>query len=138
MKRTLLKLSLAGLAATMTLMPAISMAQGKYDRDHRQSQQNQWQNIGVGSAALGIIGLLTHDDTLAIAGAAGAIYSDTRYEQDRNSQRGRWDRDRNWNSRDRDQRDWDQQDRDRRDQVRRYQESRNSRDRRDHDDDHRR
>ena len=133
MKRTLLKLSLAGLAATMTLMPAISMAQGRNDRDHRQDQQTQWKNIGAGSAALGIIGLLTHNNTLAIAGAAGAIYSDSRYEQDRNSQRGRWDNDRDWNNRGRDQRDRDQRDVDRRDQ-----DSRNARDHRDHDDNHRR
>ncbi len=133
MKRTLMNLSLA---ATMTLMPAMSMADGGSSRDHRAQMQNQWKNIGVGPAAVGLIGLLTHNDTWALAGAAGAIYSDSRYEQDRNSQHGRfdWDRDqRDRDLRDRDRREQERKDQDRRDQDRRDQEerdrdSRNSRD----------
>ncbi len=137
MKRTLLKLSVFGLAGTMALIPALSTAQG-YDgyREHRQQQQNQWQAIGLGSAVLGVIGLANHNDSLAIAGAVGAAYAGARYDQDRRNEYGYCgpnDRDRkiylrarfdSYSYRDRDDRD------------RRYRERDRDRDR-DHDGDRR-
>jgi hypothetical protein len=53
---------------------------------HRQQTKNQWRNIAYGSAAVGLFGLLKHDNTLTFAGAAGALYSVNRYEHDRKSQ----------------------------------------------------
>ncbi len=67
-------------------LPMTSMAQSKKERDHRQGQKNQWRNLAIGSGALGLFGLLKHDNTLMFAGAAGALYSANRYEQDRKSQ----------------------------------------------------
>ncbi len=63
-------------------------AQGSLEQQsaHRQKTKNQWRNIAIGSGALGLLGLLKHDNTLTFAGAAGAIYSANRYEQDRKSQ----------------------------------------------------
>ena len=74
--------------AGMLLAPVAAGAQGRLDREshHRQQTKNQWRNIGIGSAALGLFGLLKHANTLRFAGAAGALYSANRYEQDRKSQ----------------------------------------------------
>jgi hypothetical protein len=83
----------ACLAAMLALGGAISapLAAGAQrsredESHHRQQTKNQWRNIGIGSAALGLFGLLKHDNTLMFAGAAGALYSANRYEQDRKSQ----------------------------------------------------
>src|SRR2546423_6170024 len=54
---------------------------------HRQKTKNEWRNIAIGSGGLSLLGLLKHDNTLTFAGAAGALYSANRYEQDRKSQR---------------------------------------------------
>lgn len=80
------------LAATMmwgaTLAPVTACAQDSLQQqsDRRQNKKNEWRNIGIGSAALGLFGLLKGDSTLTFAGAAGALYSTYRYEQDRKSQ----------------------------------------------------
>ncbi len=76
-------LSIAGTLAA----PLAAAAQDKKDESgHRQQTKNQWRNIGIGSAGLGLLGLLKHDNTIMFAGAAGALYSANRYEQDRKSQ----------------------------------------------------
>ena len=59
---------------------------GSYESDRRQDTKNEWRNLGIASGILGIIGLLNNDSTLTFAGAAGALYSAHRYEQDRKSQ----------------------------------------------------
>lgn len=65
----------AGLAAPMTAQA-----------DSRQSNKNTWRNLGIAGAAVAGYGLLKHDTTATILGAAGAAYSANRYEQDRHSQ----------------------------------------------------
>lgn len=86
MKGLSMKLMSAGLAVSMLALPALTLAQ--YDSaQHRQQTKNEWRNIGVGAAALGLYGLLKGDSSLALAGAAGAAYAGTRYEQDRKSER---------------------------------------------------
>ena len=82
-------LALGALAAT-TALPMTALAQdwknlGKV-LQNRQNKKNEWRNIAIGSGALGILGLLKHDNTLFFAGTAGALYSSYRYEQDRKSQ----------------------------------------------------
>jgi hypothetical protein len=54
--------------------------------DRRQQTKNEWRNLAIASGGLGILGLLTKEPTLTFAGAAGALYSANRYEQDRKSQ----------------------------------------------------
>jgi hypothetical protein len=75
-------------SAVMAPMTAHAQSLGDLDRliNRRQSKKNEWRNIGYGSAALGIYGLLKKDNTLFFAGTAGALYSAHRYEQDRKSQ----------------------------------------------------
>ena len=48
--------------------------------------ENEWRNLAIGSGAAALYGLLKHDNTVTFAGAAGALYSLNRYEQDRKSQ----------------------------------------------------
>jgi hypothetical protein len=68
--------------------PVAVQAQSRLDRasQHRQQQKNQWRNLAYVGGAAGLLGLLRHDNTLMFAGAAGALYSANRYEQDRKSQ----------------------------------------------------
>lgn len=90
----------AGLAAAAVLSGSVSVpiaawahSDLDYASHHRQKTKNQWRNIGIGSAAAGALGLLTHNSTLLVGGAAGALYSASRYEHDRRSQ-SRIDRER--------------------------------------------
>ena|SRR5438128_710042 len=76
----------AAIAFGGVLSAPITAAAQDSDTHHRQQTKNQWRNIGIGSAAVGLLGLVKHDNTLAFAGAAGALYSANRYEQDRKSQ----------------------------------------------------
>jgi hypothetical protein len=67
--------------------PSASHAQSLDDLiKRRQDKKNEWRNIAYASGGLAIIGLLRKDSTLTFAGAAGALYSAYRYEQDRKSQ----------------------------------------------------
>ncbi len=78
----------APIFAGLILAPVAVNAQNSREREshHRQQKKNEWRNIAIGSGALGLLGLVKHDNTLAFAGAAGALYSANRYEQDRKSQ----------------------------------------------------
>lgn len=71
---------LAGVAA-----PVTANAQG-WAYHHREQTKNQWKNLGIAGAALGVLGLATHNGTLTTLGVAGGLYSAYRYEQDRKSQ----------------------------------------------------
>lgn len=71
--------ALLATVATAALSPA-ALA------DNRQHNKNNWRNLaGVGAAVAGY-GLLKHNTTATVVGAAGAAYSAHRYEQDRHSQ----------------------------------------------------
>ena len=68
--------------------PIRGTTQNRRDREdqHRQQTKNDWRNIGTGSALVSLLGLVKGDSTLTFLGAAGALYSANRYEQDRKSQ----------------------------------------------------
>jgi len=55
-------------------------------QDNRQHNKNTWRNLGTAGAAIAAYGLLNHNSTATLLGAAGAAYSANRYEQDRQSQ----------------------------------------------------
>ena len=76
-----------GAIALGAAAPSVGHAQSLNDLiKRRQDKKNEWRNIAYVAGGLGIIGLLKHDRTLTFAGAAGALYSAYRYEQDRKSQ----------------------------------------------------
>ena len=84
---TLSSLVAAGAVLGASAMPITASAQSWGQRyEHRQSTKNTWRNLGYGGAALGVLGLATHNNTLAALGLGGAAYSAYRYEQDRKSQ----------------------------------------------------
>lgn len=72
-------LAVLATVATAALSPA-ALA------DSRQKNKNDWRNLAGAGAAVAGYGLLKHNKTATIVGAAGAAYSAHRYEQDRHSQ----------------------------------------------------
>ena len=54
--------------------------------DSRQKNKNNWRNLAGAGAAVAGYGLIKHNKTATVVGAAGAAYSAHRYEQDRHSQ----------------------------------------------------
>lgn len=53
---------------------------------NRQKTKNDWRNLTILSGAATVYGLLKHDPTITFIGAAGTLYSASRYEKDRKSQ----------------------------------------------------
>jgi hypothetical protein len=82
---SLVSLVAAGAVCTCALAPVSADAQSQAQINHRQKSKNDWRNLAYGAGAVGLFGLLKHDNTLTFAGAAGAAYSAYRYEQDRKS-----------------------------------------------------
>jgi len=56
-----------------------------YQINRRDKSRDEWKSIATISGAAGLLGLLNHDNTLAFAGAAGALYSMSRYNDDTRS-----------------------------------------------------
>ncbi len=85
----------AAVCAVSMAAPIVASAQTSADKasHHRQKTKNDWRNIAIGSGAATAYGLIKHDKTVSILGAAGTLYSLSRYEHDRKSQ-SRIDRDR--------------------------------------------
>ncbi len=74
-------------AAGVMMVPFTATGQTLQEQStQRQKQKNTWRNLAYGSGAAAIYGLLKKDNTITFAGAAGALYSLHRYEQDRKSQ----------------------------------------------------
>lgn len=65
---------------------ASTMATSSFAQGDRQDTKNEWRNIAIASGILTTVGLLKKDKTLTFVGAAGALYSLYRYEEDRKSQ----------------------------------------------------
>jgi hypothetical protein len=79
----------AAMLGLTVLSPLAVSAQGRrlaQESHHRQQTKNQWRNLAIGGGALGVIGLLTHNNVLTYGGLAGGLYSLSRYEHDRKSQ----------------------------------------------------
>ncbi len=73
-------LGLAAVFAAAILAPTSALA------DSRQKNKNDWRNLaGIGAAVAGY-GLLKHNSTATLLGAAGTAYAASRYEKDRHSQ----------------------------------------------------
>lgn len=90
MKRNGIYAALAAIAVCAVSMsaPIIANAQSSLDQasHRRQKTKNDWRNIAIGSGAATAYGLIKHDKTVTILGAAGTLYSLDRYEKDRKSQ----------------------------------------------------
>ena len=90
MKRNSIYATFAAIAVCAVSMSAPIVANAQRNLDdashHRQKTKNDWRNIAIGSGAATAYGLLKHDNTVSILGAAGTLYSLNRYEHDRKSQ----------------------------------------------------
>jgi len=75
-------LAIIAVFASVALAPATGFA----SQASRQKNKNLWRNLAIGSGVVAGYGLLHHDTTTTVIGAAGAGYSAYRYEQDRKSQ----------------------------------------------------
>ncbi len=71
-----------GLLATLALGALAPAAMA----DSRQKNKNNWRNLAGAGAAVAGYGLIKHNRTATVLGAAGAAYSANRYEKDRHSQ----------------------------------------------------
>lgn len=91
MKKTILRLGTIALVAATAALPAMSLADWRDGHHHRQEVRNDWRNLEIGSAALGVLGLIGHNDTLAAVGAAGALYSGYRLDADHHHWRSYYD-----------------------------------------------
>jgi hypothetical protein len=76
----------------MSLLPVSAHAQD-WNWRHREQQaasrqdtKNDWRNLAIAAGGVAAIGALKHDPTVTVLGAAGALYSLDRYNQDRASQ----------------------------------------------------
>ncbi|HTQ08895.1 MAG TPA: hypothetical protein VMI31_02370 [Fimbriimonadaceae bacterium] len=77
--KKILTQSIAVIALGAALMaPTVASAQSW----HRQTERDNWKNLAIGAGVVGLIGALSHNDTLAGIGAAGAFYSAYRYDAD--------------------------------------------------------
>ena len=56
------------------------------DSTSQQKNKNLWRNLAIGAGVIAGHGLITHNGTETLLGAAGAAYSANRYEQDRKHQ----------------------------------------------------
>ncbi len=61
-------------------------SQQQQEAQNRQKTKNDWRNLATAAGGIAALGILKKDPTIAFAGAAGALYSLNRYEQDRKSQ----------------------------------------------------
>jgi hypothetical protein len=87
--RNYARTSVVALAALLTVgaVPGAALAQtSRQEAAKRQKTKNDWRNLALLGGAAAAFGLLKGDNTIALLGAAGGLYSLNRYEQDRKSQ----------------------------------------------------
>ncbi|MHB8636115.1 MAG: hypothetical protein ACYC96_06560 [Fimbriimonadaceae bacterium] len=73
-------------AQTVTHWVGRQLNKGKHVQQHKQTQKNNWRNLGYAGGGVAVLGLLTHSPLLVGVGVAGGLYSAYRYEQDRKGQ----------------------------------------------------
>jgi hypothetical protein len=81
--KTVTRFNLLAATAGVAMMALAPLAA---NADSTQKNKNLWRNIAIGSGVVAAHGLIKHNGTEALIGAAGAAYSANRYEQDRHHQ----------------------------------------------------
>lgn len=82
-KSLISRTTLLGLLATVAVSACTPVLA---DPGSQQNNKNTWRNLGIAGAVVAGYGLLKHNQTATVLGAAGAAYSANRYEQDRQHQ----------------------------------------------------
>jgi hypothetical protein len=80
-KKTLM---LPGIVAMVALTVMTSI--GPVFAADRQKKKNNWRNLAIGAGVIAGHGLLRHNNTETLIGAAGAAYSASQYEKERKAQ----------------------------------------------------
>lgn len=71
----------------LAMMTAATFSPGALADDaSRQKNKNDWRNLATAGAVVAGYGLVKHNKTATVVGAAGAGYGAYRYEKDRHSQ----------------------------------------------------
>ena len=78
-------LAIFSMAGGLAMVPNTAYA-AQHHESHRQQTKNSWRNLAYIAGAVGLYGIFKGDSTLAFVGAAGTLYSLSRYEHDRKSQ----------------------------------------------------
>lgn len=88
MNKNILKIVTLGLVTGALIAPMTANAQSKATRkiQQRQKTKGEWQKAAYAGGALAILGQFSKDKTLSYVGAAGALYSLYRYDQDSKAQ----------------------------------------------------
>jgi len=81
-----MKLNSKGISLALMTSLAVSALTPMALADSRQKNKNNWRNLAGAGAAVAGYGLLKHNKTATILGAAGGAYAASRYEKDRHSQ----------------------------------------------------
>jgi hypothetical protein len=85
------KLTAFGLLATLAAS-SLSPVLADGPRGQLQANKNTARNIGIAGAAVAVYGLLSHNSTATVIGAAGALLGGSQYEKDSQKQ----SRDNHW------------------------------------------
>lgn len=72
--------------AAMTGTIAAPLTARADDSSKTQKQKNDWRNLAIGAGVIAGHGLINHNSTETLLGAAGAAYSAKRYEDERKQQ----------------------------------------------------
>lgn len=81
--KTVTRLNLLAITAGVAMTALAPLAA---NADSTQNNKNLWRNLAIGSGVVAAHGLVKHNGTETLIGAAGAAYSANRYEQDRHHQ----------------------------------------------------
>lgn len=73
MTNSIYKVASIALVAGAALLPTASFASDRYNC--RRHEGVNWNNVAIGSAAVGVLGILGHNSTVATIGLVGAGYS---------------------------------------------------------------
>ena len=74
------------LAALAVASVSPALADGWRDRSSTQNDKNNMRNLAIAGAAVAAYGLLNHNSTATLLGAAGAAVAGSQYEKDRQQQ----------------------------------------------------
>ena len=86
-------------------LPTVASADHWHDWHRHHDSGNGWRDLSILGGVAALAGVASHNSTLTAIGAAGAVYSGIRYENDRNSGRYGWHGGEEWRHDDRRWRD---------------------------------
>jgi len=72
--------------AAMTTSLVMPIAASAADTAKTQKQKNDWRNLAIGAGVIAGHGMINHNTTETLIGAAGAAYSAKKYEDARKKQ----------------------------------------------------